>query len=168
MLHFLVICQECVNILVPIWAITPVMGVFEMSWQESLNCGQRKLSLPKGWDLQAPVVDLVTHGKPFRLVTHHIMNANEEFQSVLGPTSNVGRTSELPPNFWWDWRQGEGPQQGCQLEDHFLVGSCFLKLPGNANRHEAKQCDLCYSQHLHNTVTHVCVYGCIASTSNSL
>lgn len=44
----------------------------------------------------------------------------------------------------------------------------FLKLPGNANRHEAKQHDLCYGQYLHNTVTHVCMYGCIASTANSL
>lgn len=118
-LHCLVICQECINIPAPVWAITPAMGVFEMSWQESLNCGQRKLSLPKGWDLRAPVVDLVTHSKPFRLVTHQIMKANEEFQSVLGQPPKFGEVTELPPNFWWDWRQGAGREQGCLLEAHF-------------------------------------------------
>jgi len=164
-LHCLVMCQECVNIPAPIWAITPVMGVFEMPWQESLNWGQRKLSLPKGWDLWAPAVDLVTHGKPFRLVTHQIMKENEEFQSVQGLT--LGQAAELPLHFWWDWGEEEFHIEDVDWKPISKL-DLFLKLPGNANRHEAKQHDLCYGQYLHNTVTHVCMYGCIASTANSL
>lgn len=168
MLHCLVICQECVNIPAPMWAITPVMGVFEMSWQESLNCSQRKLSLPKGWDLQAPVADLVTHGKPFRLVTHQIMKANEEFQSVLGPTANVWRSIWTPPKLLMGLKTGGRSTARVLIRSPFLSWISFFERPGNENRHEAKQRDLCYSQHLLNTVTHVCMYGCIASTSNSL
>lgn len=41
----------------------------------------------------------------------------------------------------------------------FQIGPLFLKLPGNANRHEARQCDLCYGQYLHNTCLYVWVYS---------
>lgn len=116
----LVVCQECVNIPVSIWAITPAMGVFEMSWQERLNCSQRKLSLPKGWDLWAPVVDLVTHSEPFRLVTHQIMKANEESNQHWDQPPTFGKVSKLHPKFLM------GLEAGGRSTARVAIGGRFL------------------------------------------
>lgn len=116
----LVVCQECVNIPVSIWAITPVMGVFEMSWQERLNCSQRKLSLPKGWDLWAPVVDLVTHSEPFRLVTHQITKVTEESNQHWDQPPTFGKVSKFHPKFLM------GLEAGGRSTARVAIGGRFL------------------------------------------